>query len=315
MFLWSLIWFVFLFLKMHPIESKYSLELPFETNACIPVREAGSLLSVTELDFHPRGFFELDKERIVGKTYDDKDELNIEGSEAEKRNSKLPLSLNDLQYHGTTTLSFIFQHGIIVAVDSRASMGKYVGSRTTKKVFPISKFIVGTMAGGAADCTYFIRHATRVSRLLQCKSGASISVKSIAKMISNNLRESRGSDLSVGSMIAGWDKEQACTDGNIFYNPPGGSPSLYYIDSEGSCIKGNKFSVGSGSSLAYSSLDERDLATMTVEDAVKHAMRAIQVATNRDGYSGGFINVFHINATGVHHFTRLHSSCSSRNIS
>ncbi len=28
--------------------------------------------------------------------------------------------------HGTTTLSFIFKEGIIVAVDSRASMGSYI---------------------------------------------------------------------------------------------------------------------------------------------------------------------------------------------
>ena len=29
--------------------------------------------------------------------------------------------------HGTTTLSFIFQGGIIVAVDSRATAGSYIG--------------------------------------------------------------------------------------------------------------------------------------------------------------------------------------------
>ena len=28
--------------------------------------------------------------------------------------------------HGTTTLGFIFQGGIIIAVDSRASMGSYI---------------------------------------------------------------------------------------------------------------------------------------------------------------------------------------------
>lgn len=29
--------------------------------------------------------------------------------------------------HGTTTLAFKFQHGVIVAVDSRASAGSYIG--------------------------------------------------------------------------------------------------------------------------------------------------------------------------------------------
>jgi hypothetical protein len=28
--------------------------------------------------------------------------------------------------HGTTTLGFIFKHGVIIAVDSRATMGSYV---------------------------------------------------------------------------------------------------------------------------------------------------------------------------------------------
>jgi hypothetical protein len=28
--------------------------------------------------------------------------------------------------HGTTTLGFIFEHGVIIAVDSRATMGSYI---------------------------------------------------------------------------------------------------------------------------------------------------------------------------------------------
>jgi 20S proteasome subunit beta 5 len=30
--------------------------------------------------------------------------------------------------HGTTTLSFVFQGGIVVAVDSRATQGTYIGT-------------------------------------------------------------------------------------------------------------------------------------------------------------------------------------------
>lgn len=32
--------------------------------------------------------------------------------------------------HGTTTLAFKFKHGVIVAVDSRASAGRYLGKNT-----------------------------------------------------------------------------------------------------------------------------------------------------------------------------------------
>ena len=31
--------------------------------------------------------------------------------------------------HGTTTLGFVFQHGVIIAVDSRATMGAYIGTK------------------------------------------------------------------------------------------------------------------------------------------------------------------------------------------
>ena len=30
--------------------------------------------------------------------------------------------------HGTTTMAFKFQHGVIVAVDSRATAGSYIGN-------------------------------------------------------------------------------------------------------------------------------------------------------------------------------------------
>ena len=50
--------------------------------------------------------------------------------------------------HGTTTISFKIKDAIVTAVDSRATLGNFVGSRTVQKVLPISKYIIGTMAGG-----------------------------------------------------------------------------------------------------------------------------------------------------------------------
>lgn len=102
-----------------------------------------------------------------------------------------PLPADELQYHGTTCLSFVFGDGVIVAVDSRASIGKYVGSRTTRKVFPMSRHVVATMAGGAADCTYWIRHCAYVSRMFEYRSGAPLSVASMATVLARNLREWR----------------------------------------------------------------------------------------------------------------------------
>ncbi len=43
--------------------------------------------------------------------------------------------------HGTTTLGFVFQGGVIIAVDSRASMGGYVASQTVQKCIPITPYV------------------------------------------------------------------------------------------------------------------------------------------------------------------------------
>ncbi len=56
---------------------------------------------------------------------------------------------------GTTTLGFKFQGGIIIAVDSRSSMGELNSSESVKKVIEINDYMLGTMAGGAADCLYW----------------------------------------------------------------------------------------------------------------------------------------------------------------
>merc|ERR1711971_1335235 len=67
--------------------------------------------------------------------------------------SDLPMNFD----HGTTTLGFKYKGGVILACDSRATGGAYIGSGTVKKIIPINKFLLGTMAGGAADCTYWER--------------------------------------------------------------------------------------------------------------------------------------------------------------
>ena len=84
---------------------------------------------------------------------------------------------------------------------------------------------------------------------------------------------------------------------------------MYYVDSEGSCVPGNFFCVGSGANLAYSIIDssQKKLDDLSLEEAVELATWAIRHATYRDGYSVGYINIIHINSTGCHHIKRIDS--------
>ena len=59
---------------------------------------------------------------------------------------------------GTTTLAFIYKTGILIAVDSRASMGSYISSKTVRKVTHINSYLLGTIAGVASDCQFWERY-------------------------------------------------------------------------------------------------------------------------------------------------------------
>ncbi|XP_074295752.1 proteasome subunit beta type-5-like [Silene latifolia] len=184
---------------------------------------------------------------------------------------------------GTTTLAFIFKHGVMVAADSRASMGGYISSQSVKKIIEINPYMLGTMAGGAADCQFWHRNLGIKCRLHELANKRRISVTGASKLLANILYSYRGMGLSVGTMIAGWDET---------------GPGLYYVDSEGGRLKGMRFSVGSGSPYAYGVLDNGYRYDMTVKEAAELARRSIYHATFRDAASGGVASVYHVGPDG-----------------
>ncbi|KAG5192413.1 20S proteasome beta 5 subunit, partial [Tribonema minus] len=216
------------------------------------------------------------------------------GSEDQNHQLDVPGASPLLLAHGTTTVAMVIDGGIIAAVDSRASMGAFIGSSTTTKFIPISKTIVGTMAGGAADCSFWLRVLGEQVRVLT-GNGARVTVRAAARVLANVLHGLSGGGLSIGTMIMGWDG-----------GAEGGSPDLYYVDSEGTRVRGSYFAVGSGSTYAYGVLDAGYQRNMTVGAAAALAARAVQRAAFRDAYSGGFINVYHVNATGVTQLSRAY---------
>lgn len=64
---------------------------------------------------------------------------------------------------------------------------------------------------------------------------------------------------------------------------------LYYIDNDGMRLKGDIFSVGSGSTYAYGVLDNNYRYDLTLNEAVELGIRSIYHATHRDTASGGVV--------------------------
>ncbi|ETE64662.1 Proteasome subunit beta type-5, partial [Ophiophagus hannah] len=179
-----------------------------------------------------------------------------------------------------------WQHGVIVAADSRSTAGVYVASQTVKKIIEINPYLLGTMAGGAADCSFWERLLARQCRIYELRNKERISVAAASKLLANMVYQYKGMGLSMGTMICGWDKR---------------GPGLYYVDSEGNRISGTVFSVGSGSVYAYGVMDRGYSHDLSVEDAYDLARRAIYQATYRDAYSGGSVNLYHVRSDGWIH--------------
>lgn len=221
--------------------------------------------------------------------------------------------------HGTTTLAFIFQGGIIAAADTRASAGGLVANPDVQKISPVHSHLVATSSGSGADCMQWERLLAREIRLYQLRHRRRLSIQGTAKLLSFMLHPFKGTDVCVALILCGWDKEAVTTDcakradsscisgdnsspagHHITVSPAchNRGPKLIYVCSDGARLQGDIFSVGSGSPYAVSVLDVGLRWSLSKEEAVGLAREAVFRATHRDAYSGNNVDIFHVTAQG-----------------
>lgn len=201
---------------------------------------------------------------------------------------KMAPKIDDFK-HGTTTLAFQFKEGVLVAVDARATQGAFIASGKVRKVIEINEYMLGTMAGGAADCQFWERYLAMQCRIYELRNQDKISIAAASKILADICHSYRGYGLSMGTMFTGSDKTGA---------------HLFYVDNDATRLKGRMFSVGSGSTFAYGVLDNGYSWDLSLDDAVKLGIRAIVSATHRDSASGGVVRVYHVNNEGG--WTKIH---------
>ncbi|RXN07753.1 proteasome subunit beta type-11-like protein [Labeo rohita] len=131
----------------------------------------------------------------------------------------LPFTLS----HGTTTLGFAFQGGVIAAADTRSSCSGLVACPASPKVLPIHSHLVGTTSGTSADCALWKRILARELRLYQLRHRRRLSTGGAAKLLSHMLHPFKGTELCVAATLCGWDGDdendkQPITD--KYENPP-----------------------------------------------------------------------------------------------
>ena len=185
--------------------------------------------------------------------------------------------------HGTTTLAFVFKEGLVVAVDSRATSGSYIASQTVNKVIEINRYLLGTMAGGAADCFYWEKLTGLYAKKYLLENNRRISAAAASMFLSNCVYGYKGRGLSMSTMICGYDEN---------------GPSIYNVTDSGSRVQSQMFSVGSGSTVALGVLSSKYSFDMSKEEALNLGKEAIFHAGHRDAYSGGSVNLYFMDENG-----------------
>lgn len=180
-------------------------------------------------------------------------------------------------YKGTTTIGLVFDKGVVLATEKRATMGNLVASKTAKKVYQIADRIGMTTAGGVGDAQQLARLMRVECNLFQVRRGRPISVGATSTLLSNYLNQNRYFPFYVQLLVGGIDES---------------GPSVYSVDAMGGASRENDIvATGSGSPFAYGVLEDRYTHDMTEEQAVDLAVRALKSAMRRDVGSGEDISI------------------------
>jgi proteasome beta subunit len=192
--------------------------------------------------------------------------------------------VNDKVYEGTTTIGIVCEEGVILATESRATMGNFIASKDAKKVYQIDDFMGMTTAGSVGDAQRLVKTLQVEAKLYRMRRQESMTVKGTASLLANILAGNRYYPFMVQLLIGGFDKN---------------GPSIYSLDALGGQLEETKaVSTGSGSPFAYGILEDRYKENMSIEDGVDLAVRALHNVMKRDSASGNGIKVVKITAEG-----------------
>jgi proteasome beta subunit len=187
---------------------------------------------------------------------------------------------------GTTTVGIIFDSGVVLASEKRATMGYLISNKTAKKIYQIAPRIGLTTAGGVGDAQQLARLMTVEANLYEIRRAKRISVQAASTLLSNVLHGNRMFPFYVQLLIGGVDET---------------GPVLFSVDAVGgTCKEDGIVATGSGSPMAYGVLEDRYTIGMDERSAIELAIRALRSAIKRDAGSGEGIAVVVISEETFH---------------
>jgi proteasome beta subunit len=183
-------------------------------------------------------------------------------------------------FKGTTTVGVLCDGGIVLASESRATMGNFIASSTAKKIYQVDDLVGLTTAGVVGDAQSLVRMIQVEARLYRMQRGEPLTIKAITSLLSNILAARRYFPFMVQLIIGGVDRY---------------GPKIFSLDALGGQIEEKRIvSTGSGSPIAYGVLEALYKPGISIEDGTVLAAKAIKNAMKRDSASGDKIELVRI---------------------
>jgi proteasome beta subunit len=183
-------------------------------------------------------------------------------------------------FKGTTTVGVLCDGGVVLASESRATMGNFIASSTAKKIYQVDQLVGLTTAGVVGDAQTLVRMIQVEARLYKMQRGEPMTVKGITSLLSNVLASRRYFPFMVQLILGGVDRY---------------GPKIYSLDALGGQIEERRIvSTGSGSPVAYGVLEAMYKPGLSVPEGQVLAARAIHNAMKRDSASGDKIELVRI---------------------
>lgn len=193
--------------------------------------------------------------------------------------------VNQLIMKGTTTIGLICNDGVILASDTRVTMGNYVAHKHGKKIYKITDHLAMTISGSVADSQRAVDILKVNAKLYKLNIGRPMPVAAAGRIIANLLFSSRYAPLITQVLIGGIDDT---------------GPHVFSLDPFGSLTEEKCVATGSGSPIAYGVLEDRYKENESMEKILPVIVKAVKSAMKRDIGSGDSFDVSVIGDQGYH---------------
>jgi proteasome beta subunit len=185
---------------------------------------------------------------------------------------------------GTTTIGVVCRDGVILASDTRVTMGYFVAHHKGKKIYQIDQHLAVTISGNVADSQKAVDILKANAQLYRLNYERLMPVNTAARVLANLLFSTRYAPLVAQVLVGGIDNT---------------GPHVYAIDPFGSITEEKCVSTGSGSPIAYGVLEDKYDADAKIKSLTPIVVKAVKSAMKRDTASGDSFDVVVIDENGV----------------